>query len=65
MNKTNEVVVGKSVVRTGPLLYSVPKPGEPFAFFCVGVADPTGPDWYIISIKAQDEPFELPMNPIT
>lgn len=27
--------------------------------------DPTAPEWSIISIKAQDEPFELPMNPIT
>ncbi|CDJ62432.1 hypothetical protein, conserved [Eimeria necatrix] len=27
--------------------------------------DPTKPEWFIVSIKAQDEPFELPMNPIT
>lgn len=28
-------------------------------------SDPTKPEWFIVSIKAQDEPFELPMNPIT
>lgn len=29
------------------------------------VIDPKAPEWSVISIKAQDEPFELPMNPIT
>ncbi|KAL8428233.1 hypothetical protein Efla_005335 [Eimeria flavescens] len=29
------------------------------------VVDPSAPEWSIISIKAQNEPFEIPMNPIT
>ena len=28
-------------------------------------ADASKPEWFIVAIKAQDEPFELPMNPIT
>ncbi|CDI81400.1 hypothetical protein, conserved [Eimeria acervulina] len=32
---------------------------------CVEVVDASKPEWFIVAIKAQDEPFELPMNPIT
>ncbi|CDJ36112.1 uncharacterized protein EMH_0033680 [Eimeria mitis] len=31
----------------------------------VEIVDTTQPEWFIVAIKAQDEPFELPMNPIT
>ncbi|CDJ57194.1 Flagellar associated protein, related [Eimeria maxima] len=29
------------------------------------VIDTSQPEWFIVAIKAQNEPFELPMNPIT
>ncbi|CDJ47232.1 hypothetical protein, conserved [Eimeria brunetti] len=29
------------------------------------VVDTSQPEWFIVAIKAQDEQFELPMNPIT
>ncbi|CDI86474.1 hypothetical protein, conserved [Eimeria praecox] len=31
----------------------------------VEAVDTSQPEWFIVAIKAQDEPFELPMNPIT
>lgn len=35
-----------------------------FGFFTY-YADTSQPEWFIVAIKAQNEPFELPMNPIT
>ncbi|XP_022590470.2 uncharacterized protein LOC34623852 [Cyclospora cayetanensis] len=50
------------------ILYSreqVAKENAAMAKIDITEIDPSAPEWFLISIKAQNEPFELPMNPIT